>query len=230
MYYERLEKHFKENQDLNEKYSSRIIEKLDDFIRDELQNGYSFLNPYKFAFEESIGLEDSLKIFLAYTNDVDENEEIEERLFQIEPFVDCPTCTGIELRILPQGFIDEGYIFCEDCRREYILKHFEKHIYYKFKLNDGVSPPEQKRVLDKYDPNLTSEVIKRMSDSLKGESLLSSSNPSKVHQHLDERDIPKAVSSDDISKSNKQGNGDPINKSVCKLDEALMNELINEAS
>ncbi len=62
MYYENLEKEFRKNPNLKD-FPKNTLYKLDDYIRMELNAGYTYLNPYKFADEYEITDANSIKLF-----------------------------------------------------------------------------------------------------------------------------------------------------------------------
>jgi hypothetical protein len=215
LYYEKLKVLF-QNSTLTQFLNKDIIERLDDFIRTELNNGYEYLNPYKFAFENKILDDHSLQLFLTYTDD--------DKLFKIKAFVDCYKCTGKKLN-LSNLEVDE-YIYCDDCRTEFSIKEFNKHYYLYFKLNDDIELPD-KRQIERFDPYSTYDIMNRLHGNLKVESPSSYSSNIKG---TDEGDYPTAATVTEIIQNNSDSKGNPISNSAKSLSESLMNMLMtNEA-
>lgn len=217
MYYENLEEQFQKNPNLME-YPKSIIQKLDDYIRSEYNDGYIYLNPYKFAYEYDLDDIDGVKIFLALTDP--------ERLFTVMPFVDCPHCVGKSLGI-PKP-LEDDYLYCDECRRNYPLKPLESSIYFYFKLNKGVTIPEKrKNILDRsFDPHSTSDIMERLNGNLKGTSPSSSASElESTQRYSDEWGRPTIQ---DMNEYNRDSKNNPISNEVNNLELLLMQDFTND--
>ncbi|MGD6788416.1 hypothetical protein ACQCT3_00920 [Sutcliffiella horikoshii] len=209
-----------QNSSLSDNFPASILDHIDEFIRSEISNGYQYLNPYKFAHEYRISDEESLKIFLTFTD--------EDKLFFIDTFVDCFNCTGKKLKVSTDEVKEEGFVICEDCNNEYKVNQLKKHIYLYFKLNSDIELPK-KQYIDTFDPHSTYEIMNKFNSSLKAESPSSFLDSKNEFTTIDtEGEYKKAASLDDIINNNKDSRGQIISKSTLELSESLMELLMTE--
>lgn len=216
MFCEKYEVEF-QNSDLSVNYPKDILKKLDHFILNELTQGYEYLNPYKFAFDYDLSDEHSIKLFLFFTE--------KDKLFQIEPFVDCPNCTGVRLSLSTEELIDEEIVNCDECHKEYNINILKKHLYLYFKLNDSLLPLQSNLSNKGFDPHSTFEIFQRLNDNLKAESPSSS----KDSKYIDAGETKSGVSFDEIAKNNIDSKGKPISFSTTEMTKRLMDIMMDEA-
>lgn len=216
MYYEKLEQLYNES-DLSRDFHIKILDYFDDFVRDELHHGYRYLNPYKFSLEYHLSMNDSIKIFLTFTDD--------DKLLKAEPFIDCINCSGKKLPFNSTALEEnDGYIFCEDCGHEFEKGEIEKHFYIYFKLNDDIKIPDNKKNFNKIDYNSTYDLIQGMNGNLKEDSPSSSIN---ILYGAVEGEFPEAFSLDELGLYNQDSEGNTLSNSISKLEEDLMNSLFD---
>lgn len=212
MYYEKLEKLYNES-DLSKDFDIKILDDFDNFIRDEIQHGYQYLNPYKFALDFELTVESSIKIFLTFTDD--------DKILRAEPFVDCINCPGKSLQVNTNTLLDnDNYIFCEDCGNYFHLDQIKRNIYIYFKLNDNIFVPENKQPFDKVDPNSTYDLLNRLNGNLKVKSPSASVD---IEDSVAEGAIKAAAKLDEIKSYNHDTEGNPLSSSVSRLEQDLMN-------
>ncbi|MFD9627700.1 hypothetical protein [Peribacillus muralis] len=215
MYYEKYEAEF-QNSDLSKKYPKHILSNLKEYIKEELCNGYEYINPYKFALDYGLTDEESLQLFLFLTDD--------DKLFKVEPFVDCPICTGKRLSLLPENHIDENVIYCDDCNKEYQLSNMKNSLYFYFRLNKLLIVSQDERISEDFDPHSSFEIWKRLNGNLKGKS--PSSSAAKLSDNFsndegDKKQVP-GVTLEELVKNNSDNKGKQISDSTHELTNNLM--------
>ncbi|MCM3452788.1 hypothetical protein M3685_02350 [Heyndrickxia oleronia] len=219
MYYEKFVKDFKES-DFSNNYPKDILSNLFQFLKDEYNHGYEFLNPYKFAIDSGISDEKSIQLFLFFTD--------KDKLFNVEPFIDCPRCTGKRLSLSPEEILDGEIIYCDDCKKEYLASNLQNHLYLYFKINDSFTIPENLKE-ERFDPHSTLDIWNRLNDNLKEESPSSLLNNLNVISEHVEGDIKPGVSYEQIIKINIDDKGKTISSSTKNMTDNLMNIIIDEA-
>lgn len=152
MYYKILDQVFQQDEVFA---SKRIIEQLDNFIREQTELGFSYLNPYKFSTYSKITLKESVQLFLFFTEN--------NFLFSPQFFIDCPYCVGEDIKI--ENY--DKFIDCEECRKSFDLESLKEKVYVMFKLNDFIEIPNNKKTYSLNDPNSTFEILQNTPPSLK---------------------------------------------------------------
>jgi hypothetical protein len=208
-----------QNSKLANNYSTNILINLDLFIQEESSYGYELLNPYKFALDYGISTENSLKLFLFFTDD--------EKIFRLESFVDCPSCTGKRLEVSQLEFPDEDIIYCDDCCKDYQVNQIQNQIYVYFKLNNIEHPLNEELLNDRFDHNSTIDIFNRLNGNLKVKSP-SSSESSTNDSHIDAGGSTNRPMLKDIIRTNIDSDGNSISISASKHTSFLMTLMMTD--
>lgn len=202
MYYKILEKVFQQDELFIEK---NTVELLDDFIREQTDLGFRYLNPYKFSNLSNITLKKTIQIFLFFTN--------EDSLFKPQVFIDCPNCTGETIHVQD----GDEYLYCEECRDDFTFESLKEKLYIMFTLNDFIEIPDVKKRYTRHNPNSTFDIIQGSSDSLKKDYPLSSN---KVNEDKGYNEYPSYAEVEDANILN----GKQLSKSMDNLIDSIFSE------
>ena len=216
MYYKKLEKLYRES-NIEKEFGISLLVYFDNFLRDEIQHGYQYFNPYKFALDYGLSVEDSIKIFLTFTD--------EDKIFKAEPFVDCNNCSGKKLPFNLELLLkNDNFICCEDCGECYEKGEIEKDLYIYFKLNANITMPDEKQQVHEYDLNSTYDLLQRMDSHLKSES---PSTTFKNKSSQVEGEFQSGVPIKEIKTLNTNIEGKPRSESLSNLEQDLMNSYLD---
>ncbi|HFK1452264.1 hypothetical protein ACT7CY_13370 [Bacillus pacificus] len=167
MYYEKLTHIFKIT-DLQDLFPQISVDEFDQFIRSEqLKNG-KYISPYKFALEQNITVNESVKFFMYFTGD--------QGIFDIVSYAECsrPSCFNNRIYFDIDSIDDQ--IFCEECGKIYSFDTIKRHIKILFRLKESIKIPDKVQRISRKDPSSTYEALRELPPHLKGESPSSLNN------------------------------------------------------
>ncbi|GGE81386.1 hypothetical protein [Priestia taiwanensis] len=167
MYYEKLTHIFKKMK-LQEQFPNISLDEFDKFIRKQLVYNDKYISPYKFALEQSVTVNDSVKFFMYFTGD--------EGIFDIVSYAECskPSCFNSRI-YFDINNVDEQ-IFCEECGKIYSFDTIKRHIKILFKLKESITIPDKAQRISRRDPNSAYEALRELHPNLKKQSPPSLSN------------------------------------------------------
>ncbi|WP_429844554.1 hypothetical protein [Brevibacillus sp. FIR094] len=203
MFYEKLNNIYR-NTDCSKLFPETLVHNLELFVKNSLNAGYSFINPYRFAFEFNLSTRDSLKFFMYFTDT--------DGIFNISLFIECstPACVSQQIFINNQLLQEEGVdhiLFCQECDKDYEIEEIFPYIKTYFTLN-----PDADKLLHKEnnDPNSTYETFKGLPDNLKP---LSPSSLASIDGG--------APTLEEVIESNVNAAGEPISSEVARIEATI---------
>ncbi|PAD69923.1 hypothetical protein CHH83_05820 [Bacillus sp. 7586-K] len=198
MYYEKLVSIYNSN-DLQDLFPEISIDEFDQFIRSQVKKGNKFISPYKFALEQSITVNESVKFFIYFTG--------ENQIFDILYYFDCsrPGCINNRIYLDSNDDLDEP-IICEECGKAYSYNSLKKYIKVLFKIKSELNVPTDFKKIEKKNPNSTYDALKELPPHLKFES---PSSP----VYLDEGD-EQGVPLETVFEQNNDNKGKPISNII----------------
>ncbi|WP_100406639.1 hypothetical protein [Bacillus solitudinis] len=209
MYYKKLE-HIYRSQDIKSLFPKITIEKIDLFIR-KTDAFSTFISPYKFAMENGITINESVKLFMYLTYE-------DDGLFDTIFYFECSRSSCHSSRIYFSN-IDEDVLHCDECGKRYSLQTIRPYIKVLFKLKDDIDIPNEILTKKKSDPNSTYQALEGLPDHLKPESPSSLTEFSQAH---DEGDDSEGVDIDLVFKENINKKGNPISPLVERFKKKVM--------
>lgn len=171
MFYEKLTRIYHETE-CDKYFSESILKSFDKFVRKSVLERNKYINPYRFARQVELPIEDSIRFLMYFTND--------NGILNIFMFFECSTSTCVSTRIFFNMEYKDEIIACDECGKEYVFEDiidFTK-VYFQIKPDLHVPPPEEEFI--SHDRNSTIEILRRLPDNLKNASppSFSSSNKS----------------------------------------------------
>ncbi|MBU9711041.1 hypothetical protein [Evansella tamaricis] len=204
MYYEKLESIFRKMK-IEDLFSGVTIGSVDSFIRKTVKTGMIYHSPYKFALDNNITVNESVKLFMFLTGD--------DGLFDTLFYFECSRPSCHSSRVYFEN-INEMTLVCDECETVYELKTIKPYIKVLFKLKDGIVIPNTSRSVQKHDPNSTLQALEGLPDHLKFESPSSLNRNLESRLNVDEGDNLKGIDITLAIEENFDKNNNPINGAV----------------
>jgi hypothetical protein len=157
-----------------------------------------YLNPYEFAFFNKISIEEALRFFMYFTHP-------EHGILDANLFFDCPSLNCTDEKIYLDNLVDESYLYCDGCNKEYIIESVKPFIKVYFIIKTEFNEPDERFI--RKDKNSTYEIIEGLPDILKGESPISTIN---VNLDVGEEQKSPEVPLSDLISLNEKVSGEPI--------------------
>ncbi|MFT8320048.1 MAG: hypothetical protein ABF649_04015 [Bacillus sp. (in: firmicutes)] len=199
MLYERLRSTYRETT-MHNFFPAYLLDNFYKYVSQQNHRNRKYLSPYKFANENSIPVNDSIKFFLFLTG--------EDKPLDIVYFFECSSMLcGHRNFFTKDEFVDLNNIssssfICEECEKPYEYHDIKSFIKVYFIVNNNY--PEQS-----YDPNSTYSTLEEMMPYLKE---MSPSSMTGNNTNKDEGD-DIAVGLDVLSELNKTSTGTIISQS-----------------
>jgi hypothetical protein len=207
LYYKKLMENYLETE-CHLYYPENLLESLSFYIKQIKDDpGLKYVNPYNFAKENKIAIENSLKFLMYFT---DPNKGV----LNINAFIECFDNNCVHETLFFDDAIDNQYLICPECSSDYLITEIMSFTKVYFTIREPLLtiPHTTENSVDK---NSTFEILNGLDFDLKSES---PSSPK-----FDEGD--KSVPLESVVQNNISPSGNPITKALPCPDQRLIDKL-----